>query len=126
MCNSRRSVKMLLVGAPAVLLVGYELRLAALEDPPPDPLPAIADQRSREAMYAHLESALLTIGFIDRGTSTVIMRRLRRLLGRTEMTPLEVKMIRGLARQILWAADEAGLERADGPSDDRTEPERRS
>ena len=38
-----------------------------------------------------------------------IMRRLRRLMGRAAMTEREVALLRGMARQILWAADRAGL-----------------
>ena len=37
------------------------------------------------------------------------MRRLRRLLGRAEMSPDEVQLLRGLARQILWVSGRAGL-----------------
>ena len=38
-------------------------------------------------------------------------RRIRRLLGRASISSDEVKLLRGLARQILWAADRAGLPR---------------
>jgi tRNA C32,U32 (ribose-2'-O)-methylase TrmJ len=37
------------------------------------------------------------------------MRRLRRLFGRARMRPEEVKLLRGIARQTLWAAGRAGL-----------------
>jgi len=60
-------------------------------------------------MYAHLERALSVIGYLHEDSVTPIMRRFRRLLGRASMTPREVALLRGLARQILWAADRAGL-----------------
>ena len=40
----------------------------------------------REAMFRHLQEALLAIGFISDDTMETIMRRLRRMLGRAEMT----------------------------------------
>lgn len=96
--------------AQAVLLTAYELRMAGLEQPSEEPLPPPADHATREAMYSHLERALLAIGFIKQDTAEVIMRRFRRMLGRKGMTAEEAKMLRGLARQTLWAAGQAGLE----------------
>lgn len=95
--------------AQAVLLVAYELRRATLapsganDDGPP------ATQAAREAMYGHLERALSAIGFLKPDPAEVIMRRLRRLLGRARMSPDEVRLVRGIARQTLWAAGRAGL-----------------
>jgi len=96
--------------AQAVLLVAYELRMATLEEPLAEPLGPPAGHGAREAMYHHLERALLAIGFLGRDTREVIMRRFRRVFGRAVLTPDEVKMLRGVARQTLWAAKEAGLE----------------
>jgi TrmH family RNA methyltransferase len=94
----------------AVLLTAYELRMAGSEEPPSTPLPRPADHPDREAMYRHLERALLAIGFISDDTTEVIMRRFRRMLGRKELTAEEVKLLRGVARQTLWAAEQAGLD----------------
>ncbi len=58
-------------------------------------------------MFRHLQDALLAIGFISDDTMETIMRRLRRMLGRAEMTADEIKLLRGLARQTLWAAGRA-------------------
>jgi tRNA/rRNA methyltransferase len=96
--------------AQAVLLVAYELRMAGIEQPPEAALPAPADHASREAMYGHLQQALFAIGFIHPDTAEIIMRRFRRMLGRMELTAEEVALLRGLARQTLWAAGQAGLE----------------
>jgi len=96
--------------AQAVLLVAYELRLALLsEDEPADPLGPPAEHTDREGMYRHLERALQTIGYLHEDSVEPIMRRLRRLMGRASMTEREVAMLRGMARQILWVADRAGL-----------------
>ena len=95
--------------AQAVLLVAWELRRAALPaDESEEPLPA--DQQTREAMLAHLRRALLTIGFLQDETATAMMRKLRRMLGRAGMTEEEATILRGIAQQVLWAADRAGLE----------------
>ncbi len=94
----------------AVLLVAYELRRAATttgaareesHEPP-------AGHEEREAMYQHLQQALQAIGFLQQDTTETMMRRLRRLLGRTELTSEEVKIFRGIARQSLWIAQQAG------------------
>jgi len=95
--------------AQAVLLVAYELRLALLGEESTDPLDPPAEHTDREGMYRHLERALQTIGYVHEESVEPIMRRLRRLMGRASMTEREVAMLRGMARQILWVADRAGL-----------------
>jgi len=101
--------------AQAVLLAGNELRRAGMEEVAAPALPAPAGHRTREAMFRHLEQALRTIGFLAPDSSEVVMRRLRRLLGRAVMTADEVKLLRGVARQTLWVARRAGLPVAEGP-----------
>jgi TrmH family RNA methyltransferase len=95
--------------AQALLLVAYELRRAVadqtgpaeLRDPP-------AAHEDREAMYHHLEQALRAIGFLKGDAIEPMMRRLRRLIGRAAPTSSEVQILRGIARQALWAARQAG------------------
>jgi len=101
--------------AQAVLLVAYELRKAGMEGPAEGELPAPAGHRAREAMFRHLEQALRTIGFVTADTAEVMMRRVRRLLGRAAMNAEDVRLLRGVARQTLWAARRAGLPVAAGP-----------
>ena len=114
--------------AQAVAITAYEIA-RALEarapQPPPRPrgaepddpaaVEALAGHAEREAMYAHLERALLTIGFLKKGQRDGMMRRLRRMLGRAEMTPGDLEVIRGVARQILWLAGEAGVDESHRP-----------
>jgi len=105
--------------AQAVLLVAYELLKAAgggRADTGPEPV--LAGHAEREGLYAHLERALLAIGFLGRDSREVLMRRLRRIFGRTELTREEVKLLRGMARQTLWAAERAGLAGAEEPADE--------
>ena len=109
--------------AQSVLLVAWELRLALLEGPPDAVLPPPAPHAEREAMYRHLDRALRAIGFLHEDSAAPIMRRLRRLLGRAQMTAEEVKLLRGIARQTLWLARQAGIELpAERTSADETSP----
>ncbi len=92
-----------------MLLVAYELRLVALRPVAPGPQVVPADHAAREALYTHLEQALRAIGFVTPETAESIMRRMRRLFGRARLSEDDAKMLRGLARQILWAAGQARL-----------------
>ena len=106
--------------AQAVLLAAYELQRASgggRADTGPAPL--LAGHAEREGFYEHLERALWAIGFLGPDSREVLMRRLRRIFGRTELTREEVKLLRGVARQTLWAASRAGL---DVPADDVEDP----
>ncbi len=96
--------------AQAVLLAAYELRRAASFETlvSAEPIPPPAEHSEREAMYQHFERALVAIGFFSRDSQEVLMRRIRRALGRAGLTAEEVRMLRGIARQMLWVADRAG------------------
>lgn len=54
-----------------------------------------------EGMYAHLEEALVAIGFLDAGNPKKLMPRLKRLFSRTQLETEEVNILRGIARQML-------------------------
>lgn len=90
--------------AQSVLLVAYELRRAASGRPVPAALEAPAPHEAREAMYGHLERALVAIGFLKPGAGAAMMRRFRRLFGRAALTAAEVRILRGVAQQALWVA----------------------
>ncbi|MBD3869221.1 MAG: RNA methyltransferase [Acidobacteria bacterium] len=94
--------------AQSVLLVAWELHRAGLPATADEGEPMASDQ-AREAMYGHLEEALRTIGFLKPDNTEVIMRRLRRMYGRIDMSENEVRIVRGMAHQTLWAAGKAGL-----------------
>lgn len=68
------------------------------EGPPP-----LASIDQVEGMYQHLEKTLTSIGFFPHKNSFHMMRTLRQLFGRTGMTEREVRIIRGICRQVLWA-----------------------
>lgn len=97
--------------AQSVLLVAYQMRLALAESPEDDGgLAPPAEHREREGMYVHLEAALRGSGFLHDQTAEPMMRRIRRMLGRADMTSEEVQILRGVARQMLWLARRAGIE----------------
>jgi len=53
-----------------------------------------------EAMYAHLERALIGIGFLDPDHPKKLMPRLRRLFARTRLGTEEVDLLRGICTKI--------------------------
>jgi tRNA/rRNA methyltransferase len=88
--------------AQAVAVLVAELHLAAADEIPTAPEPAPQDEV--DALMAHLRDSLLTIGFLDPRSPQRILRKLRRLFGRAGITDNEVKVLRGICRQMEWAA----------------------
>lgn len=89
--------------AQAVLVVAYELHTAAgvAEGGPGH---ALAPAEAVEAAFAHLRSALLEVGFLDPQQPEAVLGELRALVARARPSPREVTLLRGLARQVGWAA----------------------
>lgn len=54
-----------------------------------------------DGMYAHLEQALVAIGFLDADNPKKLMPRLKRLFARTGLETEEVNILRGIASEIL-------------------------
>lgn len=54
-----------------------------------------------EAMFVHLEEALVAIDFLEPANPRKLMARLRRLFARAGLENEEVNILRGIARQIL-------------------------
>ena len=101
--------------AQAVLLAGYELLVAQLEQDPdaprlrprrtkaPSPAP-MADAREMDALLAHLRAAFLSIGYTYPHTVETMVRSWHEVFARSGLHRREASMIRGLAQQILWSA----------------------
>jgi TrmH family RNA methyltransferase len=107
--------------AQAVLVLAYELRLALL--PPPAASPAApATAGEQEAMLDELREGLLGIGYLGRENPDGILAELRRLAARAAPTAREVTLLRGLARQLRWAAERIAASR--GPADNPRRPVR--
>jgi TrmH family RNA methyltransferase len=90
--------------AQAVLLLAYELRLAARggKDGPPVG-DSVAPAGELEQALQELRHALLDVGYLDPLNPDHILVELRRLLARAGPTRREVNLLRGLARQVGWA-----------------------
>lgn len=54
-----------------------------------------------EGMYAHLEQALVALGFLDAGNPRKLMPRIKRMFARAGLETEEVNILRGIANDIL-------------------------
>lgn len=92
----------------AVLLTAYEIFRQNPNLPPPDETkyPNIAQL---EGMHEHLKKALQEIQFIKNNNPDHMPRVLRNIFNRAQLSDLEVRVIRGIARQMLWIAKQKDL-----------------
>ena len=96
--------------AQAVAICCYELRKAwskAVNDArgqPERPVRSVAPFGDQERMYEHLREALTAVGYLFGDKAESLMHGIRHLIGRAQPTHQEVKILHGLARQLLWAA----------------------
>lgn len=65
---------------------------------------APASHEDQERMFAHLREGLEAIHFLYGPKSDPLMHAIRQMLSRAHLTQQEVKILHGLARQLLWAA----------------------
>lgn len=91
--------------AHAVMIVCYEIFLASKE-PDPEILPRLANSFELEGMYNHLRDVLLKIGFINPQNPEHWMLNVRRFLSRLPLRAREVRVIRGICRQIDWYTEQ--------------------
>ena len=103
--------------AQAVLVLAYEIRLSALSRAP-QASEGVGGERATsadiEAALDDLAGALLAIGYLNPDNPGRILAELRGLLARAGPTPRETTLLRGLARQIRWAASGVARERGAG------------
>lgn len=90
-----------LAQAVAVLVSQLHLSDTLASEGNPEP----ATQGEVEGLMSHLRSSLLEIGFLDPQNPDRILRQLRRLLGRAGISEDEVRILRGICRQMEWAAN---------------------
>jgi tRNA/rRNA methyltransferase len=109
--------------AQAVLIMAYEIFLAhripeegpSLEDPPFRSLdgqtlkaqrsleePPLATSFELEGMYQHLSEVLQLMDFLDKQNPEHWMMSIRRFFSRIQLYSPEVRMIRGVCRQLKW------------------------
>jgi tRNA (cytidine32/uridine32-2'-O)-methyltransferase len=91
--------------AQAVMVVAYELMRASVlnagtaSQPPRE----IADSRQREWFYRELKEILTLIGFLKGTQGTRVLADLRRIFGRADLDDRELRILRGIIRQVRWA-----------------------
>ncbi len=106
--------------AQAVGICAYELQMCAsnIEDlsnplwqpkveasPIPRQLLAVAPVELVEGYYQQLETLLLKIGYLLPHTAAHRMEKIRRLYNRSQLSPNEVALLRGILHQVSWAID---------------------
>jgi len=87
--------------AHAVMIVCYEIFLASKETAP-NPLPRLANKFELEAMYEHMRDVFVKIGFINPQNPEHWMLNVRRFLSRIPLRARDVRVLRGICRQIDW------------------------
>jgi tRNA/rRNA methyltransferase len=95
----------------AVAILCHELHgvvQEAVAAPTLSSAPRQADKGEMEAMFAHVEEALAAIGFLQGEKNGHWLKSIRRFLGRLGLRSREVKIIRGICRQLLWLAEQGG------------------
>jgi len=91
--------------AQAVMIICYEIFLVTREKTP-QPLTRLANKFELEGMYEHLKTVLMKIGFINPQNPEHWMLNIRRFLSRLPLRAREVRIIRGVCRQIDWYTEQ--------------------
>jgi TrmH family RNA methyltransferase len=94
--------------AQAVMVVAYEMMRCAQAKSKRSPAgPAgrreIVDTNQRERFHAELKELLTIIGFVKGTQGTHIQADLRRIFGRADLDGRELRILRGIVRQVRWA-----------------------
>ena len=87
--------------AQAVMILCYELRLAGNQQVEQF-VPRLATRRELDGMYEQLKETLLKINFINPENPDYWMQNIRRFFSRVGLRARDVKIIRGICRQISW------------------------
>ncbi|HPQ94850.1 MAG: RNA methyltransferase [Thiothrix sp.] len=89
--------------AAAIQIVCYECMMSARTQIPAEAGPApdtrqepAATTENLESFYQHLEQALIDVRYLDPDNPRLLMRRLRRLFGRTLLSQSEINILRGM------------------------------
>ncbi|MDQ3397498.1 MAG: RNA methyltransferase [Deinococcota bacterium] len=96
----------------AVQILAYECFLALQEgkEAPALELAPPASRGAVEGMYEHLQETLHLIGYTDKMRERTAMAHFRALFDRAGLSEKDVMVLRGLWRQVQWAARQDGVE----------------
>ena len=90
----------------AIQVIAYEWRLAlggfAVQAATPEPV--LADARQLAGMLAHLQEALVSVGFLDPESPKKLMPRLNQLFNRAALTQEDIHVLRGVAKAMIDTA----------------------
>jgi len=91
--------------ASALQVIAYDWRVALGAYPLPEAsaVPVQADAAQIAGMLAHLEQALVHIGFLDPQAPKKLMPRLNQMFNRAALTQEEIHILRGVAKMMLKA-----------------------
>lgn len=87
--------------AQAVMIICYEV-FSALKKDPDEFLPKLANRHELDAMYEQLTEILTRISFLNPQNPDYWMNNIRSFFSRLQLRAKEVKIIRGICRQINW------------------------
>ena len=109
--------------AMSVLIVCYDVfqELRRMTAPEPTRAP-LATAEELAGLFGHMKDVLLRIEFLHEENPERMMTYLRRLFSRAELSPRDVKVLRGIFRQMNWATGQ-GEFRGDAEDFDLDEPE---
>jgi len=96
--------------AQAVMIVSYEIFLAS-QEASDDYVPRLANKFELEGMYDHLKAVLMRIGFINPQNPEHWMLNIRRFLSRIQLRARDVRIIRGICRQMDWYTEKVEKDR---------------
>jgi tRNA/rRNA methyltransferase len=87
--------------AQSVMIICYEL-FCFSRDKPAKFAPRLANRHELDAMFEQLKEVLMRISFINPENPDYFMNNLRHFGSRMQLRAKEVKIIRGICRQIDW------------------------
>lgn len=96
--------------AQAVMILCYEI-FQANRDASDVNVPRLANRFELEGMYDHLNDVLAKIGFLNPQNPERWMLNIRRFFSRIPLQAMEVRVIRGICRQMDWYVNQV-LEKA--------------
>lgn len=94
--------------AQAVMIYCYEIFLAAEKkniEGNGNRFTKLADQQTREKMFDLIDATLLRIGFYEHGSPVKLMRSVRQLLGKANLSEREIRILRGIFGQMQRVLD---------------------
>lgn len=104
--------------AMAVGICLYELRrqfaqrTAAFQTPPTKKIATYAEM---EEMFKHLRHGMEEIHYVWGSKADLLFHGIRQLIARANPTPVETRMLHGLARQMEWIAKQKNFSTSDQP-----------